>query len=610
MKKKNQGYKRNLNYILAAFLCIFPWIMHFDIVKYNKAETEVFSSYNGYGIDIFIQIKEKLVIGLAIFLICWFVGERIFPYKVDNNVPLIKGKNKMLYGMLGIYALMVIISTIFSANKKNALWGSPTEGEGMLVLLSYAVIILAFYNYFATKDGIAIIKKAIFIVSIVTVVLTCIEYFYKPILEIGFVQSIISTSENKEIIASLKASDFSGAVSLMFYNPSYYGGFVCMLIPFGLWGCFEAKRITDKVTDCLIFMGLVFGVLVSHSTTALYIALFECVFTIIVYLIKSKANKDAIISCSYLVCGVFAVIMLYSLISDKGIFDLITNANSATGEVVEERFDIESIELESNSIFIMGKENGIRISYMDKQIKCMNENSVAIPTKYEEGIMTFESDAYKNISIGIVANSDKTSEIEAKLSIEAGYDDTIDFYILSDGTLSGVGQNNSILRDISGGDVPDGLKKYYGVFTGRGYAWINSMPMVKKSLLKGVGPGNFAYYFKQQDYVGMLHTHGSVKYVIDKPHNSYIQYSINIGMLGMLSFFGVFVYAFVKGVKRLKNMKSLSMQEDGIYISCLVSICGFLVYSVINDSIITVTPIMCMILGITLATGYLLEKGE
>ena len=61
---------------------------------------------------------------------------------------------------------------------------------------------------------------------------------------------------------------------------------------------------------------------------------------------------------------------------------------------------------------------------------------------------------------------------------------------------------------------------------------------------------------------------------------------------------------------RVKSMKSLSKQEDGVYVSCLISICGFLVYSIINDSIITVTPIMCMILGITLAADYMLEKGE
>ena len=610
MKKLNRGYKKNIIYFLSLFLGIFPWIMHFDIVKYNKAESAVFSSYNGYGIDIFIQVKEKYVIALAIFLICWFIGERIFPYKIDNNVPLIKGKNKMLYSMLGMYAFMAVVSTIFSDNKKNALWGSPTEGEGLLVLLSYAVIILAFYNYFASYDGMTIAKKTISIVSIVAIILTCVEYFYKPILEIGFVQSLISTAEHRELLASLKSSGFGGAVSLMFYNPSYYGGFVCILIPFSLWACFESKKIIHKVERCLIFAGLVFCVLVSNSTTALYIAIFESILIIAVYIIKSNKIKDAIISCSYLLGGAFVVIFLYSFISNNGIVALITNAKSATGKGEEKRFDIETIELENNSIFIMGKENGIRISYKDNQIKCMDEDSEAVTTIYDEGVISFEDKVYKDLSICIVANSDKKSEIAAKLAIEAGYDDTIDFYILSDGTLSGIGQNNSILRDISGGDVSDGLKKYYGVFTGRGYAWINSAHIIKKSLLKGVGPGNFVYHFKQQDYVGMLHTHGSVKYIIDKPHNSYIQYAINIGMLGMLSFFGVFVYTFVKGVKRVKDLKSLCKQEDGVYVSGLISICGFLIYSIINDSIITVTPIMCMILGITLAAGYMLKKGE
>ena len=425
-----------------------------------------------------------------------------------------------------------------------------------------------------------------------------------------FVQSIISSAENRELLASLNTNATGNAVSLMFYNPSYYGGFVCILIPFSLGECLAVNKIKDRVMYYVIFAGLIFGVLVSNSTTALYIAIFECVLTIGVYIVKSDKIKVTAISSLYLVGVGMAVVVIYSVFADGGLFDLITNANSATGKAVEDRFEIKDIQLESNSIFVMGEEKGIRITYNDKQIKCTDENSEGIATVYKDGVIRFENEMYKDLNICLVANSDKTSNISAKIAIDAGYDDTIDFYILADGTLSGVGQNNSVLKDIGGRNVPDGLKKYYGIFTGRGYAWINSIPLLKDSLLKGVGPGNFVYHFKQQDYVGMLDTHGSVKYIIDKPHNSYIQYTVNIGLLGMLSFFGVFVYVLIKGVNRAKGIKGLCKQETSVYSAGLISICGFLVYSIINDSIITVTPLMCMILGVTLAAGYVIEKGK
>ena len=35
---------------------------------------------------------------------------------------------------------------------------------------------------------------------------------------------------------------------------------------------------------------------------------------------------------------------------------------------------------------------------------------------------------------------------------------------------------------------------------------------------------------------------------------------------------------------------------------------GFLGYSMINDSIITVTPIMCMVVGIVLAADFMSEQ--
>ena len=136
---------------------------------------------------------------------------------------------------------------------------------------------------------------------------------------------------------------------------------------------------------------------------------------------------------------------------------------------------------------------------------------------------------------------------------------------------------------------------------------MNSLPILKETLLIGKGPGNFAYYFKQFDYVGLLDTHKTVKQVIDKPHNAYIQYAIEVGLPAALAFFGIFAGAIIKAFKVFLKNKNM-MQNNEIHVGAMVSIAGFLLYSIINDSMITVTPIACMIAGVLLASCYNLEK--
>lgn len=50
----------------------------------------------------------------------------------------------------------------------------------------------------------------------VTIVLTCVEAFYKPLLEIEWIRNIITPSAYKAVVSDLKVSAFSDMVSLTF----------------------------------------------------------------------------------------------------------------------------------------------------------------------------------------------------------------------------------------------------------------------------------------------------------------------------------------------------------------------------------------------------------
>ena len=604
MKKiELQGYRKNFIKFLSVFMVIFPWITYLNLSLLSKEESLVFSAYDGVFIDFFLKQKGLVLIIVAVVSLMWFIGERFLPEKIDNEVPLIKGNNKWLFVLSGIFVVGTVISTVLSNYQETAISGSPTVGEGVWTLLGYIIILFTFYNSFAHDYASNMMKKVLSVLASITVILTCVEWFYKPLLEIGVVQMLVAPSKYLDVVASMKASMFQNSVSLTFYNPGYYGGFVCILLPFIMSFFLQAKKMNEKVVYGAISIGLIFGVVASNTTTALYIAIIEIVVVLILQVVISDISK---VKVALLVMVTAMAFVSAGAITGNSIFHVFSNANSATGEVVENRFEIEDIKMNANTLILVGKENSVEVVYVNKGLKFKDENGKVLKPSYIDNKYVFSEQEFSNLSVAVRSSTEEMEDVKLCLLIDAGYDNTIDFFLMNNGTFAGIGQNLAPIANISGVEIPNNLKSFYGIFTGRGYAWVNSLPILKDTLLIGKGPGNFAYYFKQFDYVGLLDTHKTVKQVIDKPHNAYIQYAIEVGLPAALAFFGIFVGAIIKAFKVFLKNKNM-MQNNMIHMGAMVSMVGFLLYSIINDSMITVTPIACMIVGVLLASCYKIE---
>lgn len=611
MKKTElQGYKKIIIKFLSAFMVLFPWITYIHIVQYSDAEKAVYSGNNGITIDFFIYSKEVVLIVVAVLAVLCFIGERFLLEKADNNIPLIKGKNKWLFRLIGIFGLGAVVSTLFSEYQKNALWGSHEIGEGLWTLLAYVILILLFYNYFANEYAFAVMKRAIAILSGITAVLSFVEWFYKPLLEIEVIQKLVAPVQYSSIVSSMKADRFTDAISLTFYNPGYFGGFVCLLVPFMLAFFLQTKQIKQKVTYGILFIGLLFGVIASGSTTALYVAIFEVVVVVLIYILFSQDKKNTSVQGGIALLITSVTLVFWGGVTGNYVISIASNENSITEDFWFGMFEVKDIQLEGNSVQLVGAEKTLGIFYENGRFVFRNENGKVLESVRTENGVTFTEEGYECIKVSAVDVSQQVEGAVRCVIVEAGYLDAIEFFLLEDGTFSGIGQGGTIVKDIGDAGTPDVLKQYYGILTGRGYAWANTLPILKETLLLGKGPGNFAFYFKHFDYVGMLATHKTVKQVITKPHNAYLQYATELGLPAAIAFFGIFVGAVIKAAKvfwKNKNQKE-TMESDAVHIAAIVSIFGFFIYSIINDSMVTVTPIICMITGVLLASSYMKEN--
>ena len=132
------------------------------------------------------------------------------------------------------------------------------------------------------------------------------------------------------------------------------------------------------------------------------------------------------------------------------------------------------------------------------------------------------------------------------LQFDLGYDDTIEFQAL-DGEMIYIGLNGYLDPEPSTSAFPE-LSRYYSFGTGRGYIWLNSLPILKNCIFKGLGEGQFAFWFPQDDIVGMLNTHGTTALLTDKPHSMYLGIALSDGIPALVLFACLVFVAVKRGV--------------------------------------------------------------
>ena len=95
--------------------------------------------------------------------------------------------------------------------------------------------------------------------------------------------------------------------------------------------------------------------------------------------------------------------------------------------------------------------------------------------------------------------------------------------------------------------------------------------------------------------------------IVDKPHNIYILYAINSGIIALLSVVFIWLMYIVDSCK-LYGLKKEYSQGDYYALACSLAIIGYLAAGFFNDSVPTVAPIFWILLGAGYATNHINKK--
>lgn len=596
------NYKYIMCVIIAGGIMICPFVAHLKIYKLSSSGQRIFEQTEGLGIDFFLYYKAIFLIVLSFFIILFFIGEHIFPDKKIPAYQLKSGKMRMVRYCCGGYLLCCIVSFIVSKYKWEGIWGLPTEFEGILVLISYMVIMLSAIQYFGSERALKIFKILLLFFSAIWITLSIIELTYRPIFEIEMFQKMLAPEQYEKALATLSNEEYRGMLALAMYNPNYYGGMCVLVFPF-LFSFYLFEVSGKKWGYLILSIGMLVCTIGSKSTGPIYCVIFEVILLVVLI---GRSRKNSMKNVLTFFMGLILTILCISITSNGKFLNTLTQTltNTREKENKNEKFVLKDLEMNGNQIFVVGENETLQIvvdleqALTSENIMFLDSESRAIEQINSGDLIRLEDDRYKNITISIQ---------EFMIRIDLGYDAALRFYVTTDG-FKGVGPNGTVLEQVS--YECKYLGRYDSLATGRGYTWIRTLPMLKYRMLIGTGPGSFPYYFPQFDYVGLLNTHGSAEFLIDKPHNMYLQVAVNTGMISLICLLILFAWIiwqnFLLSRKGRISEKGKSVKE--LCIGSVIAIVGWLICGMVNDSIVTVSPMFWFIVGINIAIIIMISR--
>ena len=241
--------------------------------------------------------------------------------------------------------ILIFLSTIFSINLKNAMFGAKYRYEGLLALTCY------FLTYYASK------------------------YYFKPhkyvenfAISVVWITSIIGILQYHNlffIYNIFKIPHVASFASSTFGNTNFFGSFLAIVVP-----TFMALYLTKNKKVYLFTSYISFFAMLATTTRSSWVGLFFASIFGLIYVIKNR-NKNLIKNTIQIAVG-FIFILIIALNSPKWVSKLISNINnysSSNIEIVENDLLQNRLDLVNTELQLAIKNKNVKNSFGSYRIE-------------------------------------------------------------------------------------------------------------------------------------------------------------------------------------------------------------------------------------------------
>ena len=520
-----------------------------------------------------------------------------FSFTSDTLIKIKKLKPVSI--AFGILVLFSILSAFFGGNTVISLGGAPTRYEGLYTFIGY--YFLFFYSMTLEYDD-EIHHNIIIALSFFTVACSVVGFFHyigKDLFLTPTGAMYYIPDSLKEYRDSMKTTAFSFSTMYIFNSHYNYSSFLMgILSSFWLMYTIVSAERFYKILSGIMTILSILMLLGTNGRSGVVALFITVVFMVIIFFDDIRKNK-------ILSIGILAILLIFIAIAVKfGMMSRITDlfadiqkigkTSSQDDSYIRSQIPLKNISTTDNSYTIEYDTFTLKFDKSDSQFFDENNKAIEI-TKPTQDRIVFNDSRYTDVAINITQRRSNTDLDKINTYHEVRIRGILYNFDITDKV--------TLVNHVGMPMYPEkatrmGFKGMEKLGSGRGFITASTIPLILRSPIIGYGPDSFLLVFNQDDIYTKMYVYGSPSELVDKPHNLYLLFAINFGLVGLISFLFIFVYLLVKAKKRYKER---SLSKEALFVASTAAVVAYMAGGLFNDSTSSVSPIFWVLLGVALS---------
>lgn len=603
-KMKQQQRKYPIAYLLPLImiLAVIPLMIH--QYRFNTGLTQ-YNWYQGEGnaSDLFLHVKMVWSYAMFIIILCIMIymifSEEIKPVWDRILIPIL------------VYGALSFVSALFSINRHYSFSGIQQQFESVWMLLGY--VLLVYYSFFILYQESAVERLIPYLVAGITVmtVFGVLQGLKLDPLHTEFLQSLILT--NKKLVGRMKFSFEEGRTFMSLYNPNYVGFYVVVMVPILVALIMHTKKVILRVFYAILAAALVFVLFASQSRAGILVLV--ATFFVMLLCMRKVFFKYWKVTLGIVVVAVVAFIavnmMNQNVLVNRMRSMFSTSPQNYALEYIETGKDV-TFGYQGNEIhFTMEREKGADAATF--HVTDGEGNEVASTLQAETNVYQITDKRFPFVYAEMYGDSFRGFYVEHARTGTGNdaFSPTKRWlfsnqYKQNDSTyyVKGAGASFFHMKRYQAGD--GFLEKNYLLANKRGYIWARTIPLLKKYPLLGSGPDTFVIAYPNDDLVGLYNSGHDVE-VVTRPHCMYLQIASQTGIPSLIAFLVFFGWYLIRSLK-LYWRQSYDSYMSKIGLAVMISIMGYLILGLTNDSSVVISPVFFVLTGMGLGINRHLES--
>lgn len=532
--------------------------------------------------DFFLYYKQWIFIGLSIIMVILLIVRAYLKGKSIRFSPI--------FIPLSVYALLVILSTVFSKYTAISLRGSLEQFESVFAILGYCLVVYYAFLFINTEKDVKNIFGFFTMGALILAAIGLTQFFGHDFFATQLGTKLITSMDNQ---TGLLFNFGGNRVYSTLYNPNYVGVYAALVAPIFLILLLFSKKIINSLLYLILIIGLGICEIGSQSLGGLA-GIAVASFAIIIFMWRYLLKRFYVTIPILLI--LFAAIFFINKQSDNILLKRVLGQYP----IVKTEKNLTDINTGNDKVTISYKGNQLNIVMLvDTAIEFVltDENNNNINYTFDEptGRYVIQDERFPGFTFGPTQIGDYLSFVVNIDGINWPFTNQT-----GDGTYylyNRYGKFDKIVNAPS--SVFTG---YESIASGRGYLWSRTIPLIKDNIILGSGPDTFIIAFPQQDYLG-LYNYGYQDVIVTKPHNLYLQIAIQTGLLSLIAFL-LFYLMYAITCIRLYIKGRYHSYYAKVGIAIFIGSLSYMVANVANDSSITTAPVFWVLIGIGIAVNY------